>query len=112
MIPDVLSIVSIGLLVGTEFAVSAFINPILAKLEPSAEAHATSLFAKKLGFVMPRHDESQFLGKQGCRVRLGTRFKLRKNRVDERGYGELCSNQKSYGDDAQHIRNHVISLLN
>jgi uncharacterized membrane protein len=53
MILDVLSIVSIGLLVGTEFAVSAFINPILAKLEPSAEAHATSLFARKLGRVMP-----------------------------------------------------------
>lgn len=53
MILDMLSIVSIGLMVGTEFAVSAFINPILAKLEPSAEAHATALFAKKLGFVMP-----------------------------------------------------------
>jgi uncharacterized membrane protein len=53
MILDVLSIVSIGLLVGTEFAVSAFINPILAKLEPHAEAHATSLFAQKLGRVMP-----------------------------------------------------------
>ena len=51
--PNALTIVSIGLLVGTEFAVSAFINPILAKLEPSAEAHATSLFAQKLGRVMP-----------------------------------------------------------
>lgn len=53
MILDVLSIVSIGLMVGTEFAVSAFINPVLAKLEPGAEAQATSLFAKKLGRVMP-----------------------------------------------------------
>ncbi|HXS78115.1 MAG TPA: DUF1772 domain-containing protein [Terracidiphilus sp.] len=53
MILDVLSIVSIGLLLGTEFAVSAFINPILAKLEPAAEAHATSLFAQKLGKMMP-----------------------------------------------------------
>jgi uncharacterized membrane protein len=53
MILDVLSIVFIGLLVGTEFAVSAFINPVLAKLEPEAEAHATSLFARNLGRVMP-----------------------------------------------------------
>lgn len=53
MILDVLSIVSIGLMVGTEFAVSAFINPILEQLDPAAEARATSLFAKKLGFVMP-----------------------------------------------------------
>lgn len=53
MILDLLSIVSIGLLVGTEFTVSAFINPILAKLEPGAEAHATALFARKLGRVMP-----------------------------------------------------------
>lgn len=53
MILDILSIVSIGLLVGTEFAVAAFINPILGRLEPAANAHATSLFARKLGFVMP-----------------------------------------------------------
>ena len=53
MILDLLSVVSIGLLVGTEFAVSAFINPILARLEPAAEAHATTLFARTLGRVMP-----------------------------------------------------------
>lgn len=53
MILDVLSIVSIGLLVGTEFAVSAFINPVLAKLAPEAGAHATSLFARNLGRAMP-----------------------------------------------------------
>jgi uncharacterized membrane protein len=53
MILNVLSIVSIGLMVGTEFAVSAFINPILSQLDPEAEGHAISLFARKLGFVMP-----------------------------------------------------------
>lgn len=53
MILNILSIVSIGLMIGTEFAVSAFINPILEQLDPAADAHATSLFAKKLGFVMP-----------------------------------------------------------
>jgi uncharacterized membrane protein len=53
MILNILSIVSIGLMIGTEFAVSAFINPILSQLDPAAEAHATSLFARKLGFVMP-----------------------------------------------------------
>lgn len=53
MILNVLSIVSIGLMIGTEFAVSAFINPILSQLDPEGEAHATSLFARKLGFVMP-----------------------------------------------------------
>ncbi|MBS1806509.1 MAG: DUF1772 domain-containing protein [Acidobacteria bacterium] len=53
MILDVLSIVSIGLLIGAEFSVSAFINPVLLKLEPVAEARATSLFAQNLGQMMP-----------------------------------------------------------
>ena len=53
MILDILSIVCIGLMIGTEFAVSAFINPVLSQLDPEAEAQATSLFARKLGFVMP-----------------------------------------------------------
>lgn len=43
----------IGLMIGTEFAVSAFVNPILEKLDDSAQAHATRLFARKLGTVMP-----------------------------------------------------------
>jgi uncharacterized membrane protein len=50
---DVVTIVCIGLLVGTEFAVSAFINPILRKLGPREELRAIALFAAKLGFVMP-----------------------------------------------------------
>src|ERR1700733_4679923 len=43
----------IGLMIGTEFAVSAFVNPILEKLDESARVHATRLFARKLGTVMP-----------------------------------------------------------
>jgi uncharacterized membrane protein len=53
MILDVVTILCIGLLVGTEFAVSAFINPILAKLEEGAQAQAIGMFARRLGFVMP-----------------------------------------------------------
>ena len=50
---DVATIVCMGWLVGIEFAVSAFINPILWKLEASAQAHAVRLFADRLGKVMP-----------------------------------------------------------
>lgn len=44
---------SFGLMLGTEFAVSAVVNPILEKLGDSARAQATRLFARKLGTVMP-----------------------------------------------------------
>lgn len=50
---DALTIVCIGLLIGTEFAVSAFINPILRKLGIREEVRAITLFAEKLGSVMP-----------------------------------------------------------
>lgn len=50
---NIVTIVSIGLMIGTEFAVWAFINPILWKLEDAARDHAVQLFAKKLGTVMP-----------------------------------------------------------
>jgi uncharacterized membrane protein len=50
---DVVTVVCIGLLIGTEFAVAAFINPILRKLGPREELRAIKLFAAKLGFVMP-----------------------------------------------------------
>ena len=53
MILDVVTIVCIGLLIGTEFAVSAFINPILEKLDEAARAQAVGMFARRLGFVMP-----------------------------------------------------------
>jgi uncharacterized membrane protein len=50
---DVLTTVSIGLLVGTEFAVSAFVNPILARLDTGTRMQAISYFAKRLGTAMP-----------------------------------------------------------
>ena len=50
---DVLTTVSIGLLIGTEFAVSAFINPILGRLDPGTRMQGISYFAKRLGTAMP-----------------------------------------------------------
>lgn len=44
---------SLALLIGTEFAVSAFINPIVGRLELSARIDATRRFAALLGKVMP-----------------------------------------------------------
>jgi len=53
LILNVATIVCIGLMIGTEFAVSAFINPVLRKLESGLQMHVIRLFARKLGFVMP-----------------------------------------------------------
>jgi uncharacterized membrane protein len=53
LILNITTIVCIGLMVGVEFAVSAFINPVLWKLESGTQMQAIRLFAKKLGFVMP-----------------------------------------------------------
>jgi uncharacterized membrane protein len=50
---NIVTIVCIGLMIGTEFAVSAFINPILSQLDDRTRLAATSLFGAKLGFVMP-----------------------------------------------------------
>jgi uncharacterized membrane protein len=50
---DIVTAVCIGLLIGTEFAVSVFINPILCKLDERAQAHAIRLFARRLGGAMP-----------------------------------------------------------
>lgn len=50
---DIATIVCIGLMIGVEFAVSAFVNPILLQLDARARAHATRLFAQRLGTVMP-----------------------------------------------------------
>ncbi len=47
------TILCIGLMTGTEFAVSAFVNPVLWKLEDGPQVHAIRLFAAKLGVVMP-----------------------------------------------------------
>jgi uncharacterized membrane protein len=40
-------------LIGTEFAVAVFINPILRRLGPREELRAIRLFAAKLGAAMP-----------------------------------------------------------
>lgn len=45
--------ICIGLLIGTELAVSVFINPVLQKLDDRAHAKAISLFATRLGHAMP-----------------------------------------------------------
>ncbi|HUN83875.1 MAG TPA: DUF1772 domain-containing protein [Terracidiphilus sp.] len=50
---NVVTVVCIGLLVGTEFAVSAFVNPVLWKLDGHARAGAVRMLARDLGFVMP-----------------------------------------------------------
>ena len=50
---DILTIASLGLLVGTELSVSAFVNPLVWKLEDRAQAGAIALFAARLGTVMP-----------------------------------------------------------
>jgi uncharacterized membrane protein len=50
---DIVTTISIGLLIGTEFAVAVFINPILRKLGPREELHAIRLFAAMLGAAMP-----------------------------------------------------------
>lgn len=43
----------IGLMIGTEFAVSVFINPILEKLDDRTRLTAIRLFAARLGAAMP-----------------------------------------------------------
>jgi hypothetical protein len=53
LILNTVTTMSLSLMIGTEFAVSAFVNPILNQLDNSAEADATRLFARKLGKVMP-----------------------------------------------------------
>ena len=50
---DIIAVICIGLLVGVEFAVAAFINPILRKLNRREELNAVRLFAAKLGKIMP-----------------------------------------------------------
>jgi len=53
LILDITVAVCIGLLVGAELSVSVFINPILSRLNESAQAAATRLFAIRLGRSMP-----------------------------------------------------------
>jgi uncharacterized membrane protein len=50
---NVVTVLCIGLMIGVEFAVSAFINPVLWKLEEGEQMQAIRLFAGRLGSVMP-----------------------------------------------------------
>ena len=50
---DIITILCIGLMVGTELTVSLFINPIIWQLDEPAQAKALSLFARYLGKAMP-----------------------------------------------------------
>jgi len=50
---NVVTILCIGLLIGAELTVSVFLNPILWKLDSSAQATAIPLFARRLGKAMP-----------------------------------------------------------
>jgi uncharacterized membrane protein len=50
---DILTTVCIGWLIGVEFTVSAFVNPILYRLDDPARTEGIRLFAKKLGAAMP-----------------------------------------------------------
>jgi uncharacterized membrane protein len=50
---EIAAILCIGLLLGTELAVSVFINPIVWQLDETAQATAIRLFATRLGKAMP-----------------------------------------------------------
>jgi uncharacterized membrane protein len=49
----VLTILSLGLLIGVEFAVSIFINPVLARLDERTRSQTVQMFATRLGRTMP-----------------------------------------------------------
>jgi hypothetical protein len=46
---DILTILCVGLMIGNEFAISVFVNPVVWQLEGHAQAKALSLFAGSLG---------------------------------------------------------------
>lgn len=50
---DIATIVCVGLLIGVELAVPAFINPVVWKLDRVAQATAFRLFGRRLGGAMP-----------------------------------------------------------
>jgi uncharacterized membrane protein len=50
---DMITITSAGLMVGSELAVSAFVNPALWRLENGPQAQALSILARSLGRAMP-----------------------------------------------------------
>lgn len=53
MILNLVTTLSLGLLIGTEFAVSAFINPILRRLDDRSRLAQIQPFAARLGAAMP-----------------------------------------------------------
>jgi len=53
MILDIFTTVCIGLLIGTEFAVAAFIDPILRRLDAHARVAQVRPYAARLGAAMP-----------------------------------------------------------
>ena len=50
---DIVTTSCVGLLIGTELAVSVFINPILWRLDSVAQMSAVRMFSKRLGTAMP-----------------------------------------------------------
>ena len=50
---NIATILCIGLLIGAELSVSAFINPVVSKLDLAAQARAFPLFGRRLGRAMP-----------------------------------------------------------
>lgn len=50
---DAATIVTTGLMVGNELAVSAFVNPAMWQLESASQAQGLSFLARSLGRVMP-----------------------------------------------------------
>jgi uncharacterized membrane protein len=50
---DIVTITSAGLMVGSELAISAFVNPAVRRLESGPQAQALSILARSLGRAMP-----------------------------------------------------------
>jgi uncharacterized membrane protein len=50
---DTITIVCVGLMVGNELAVSAFVNPAIWQLESGPQAQGLSILARSLGRAMP-----------------------------------------------------------
>ncbi|WP_348267164.1 DUF1772 domain-containing protein [Edaphobacter paludis] len=50
---NIVTVFVIFVLIGVEFCVSAFINPVMRKLDVEPQAKALSIFARMLGGVMP-----------------------------------------------------------
>lgn len=49
----IVTIICIGMLIGVEFAVSVFINPVIRQWDAGAQANAIRMFARRLGKAMP-----------------------------------------------------------